>query len=177
MKSVLPIWFQADQVFSHDGQWYFGACDSLHVGPYADRSTAEAKSAEVVDQLSSVASDGDRLRLVRKLLREEWDQVVLSSTTEEGSIEQVDVASPPMQVRQGEPLRNWFRSNRFFKSGEMWFFTTREGVDVGPFDSQAEAKEHHRRLLRQLVATRTAAEAQRLAYEYKFRPQEETYFG
>ena len=29
-----------------------------------------------------------------------------------------------------------FRSNRFFTSGNDWYFSTREGVDQGPFESR-----------------------------------------
>lgn len=31
------------------------------------------------------------------------------------------------------------RNDRFFKTGDYWYYTTREGVDIGPFDSLAEA--------------------------------------
>lgn len=29
-----------------------------------------------------------------------------------------------------------FRSNRFFTSGSDWYFSTREGIDQGPFTSR-----------------------------------------
>jgi len=32
-----------------------------------------------------------------------------------------------------------FQSERFFRSDGMWFFTTREGIDFGPFTNQADA--------------------------------------
>lgn len=32
------------------------------------------------------------------------------------------------------------RTDRFTKEGEHWFFKTREGLDVGPFDSRSEAQ-------------------------------------
>lgn len=31
------------------------------------------------------------------------------------------------------------REDRFFSSSEYWYYTTREGVDIGPFDSLEEA--------------------------------------
>lgn len=38
--------------------------------------------------------------------------------------------------RNGEQAGNVpFRSGRFFKLHNFWFFTTREGTSVGPFDS------------------------------------------
>ena len=43
--------------------------------------------------------------------------------------------------RKNEQLRIWFRSERVFPSGrDEWYFQTREGVDVGPYDSQFEAE-------------------------------------
>ena len=32
-----------------------------------------------------------------------------------------------------------FRSNRFFTSGSDWYFSTREGVDQGPYPSRVMA--------------------------------------
>lgn len=43
-------------------------------------------------------------------------------------------------VRTNERPRTWFRSERVFLSNGQWFFHTREGVDVGPYDSQFEAE-------------------------------------
>ena len=43
--------------------------------------------------------------------------------------------------RHNEQPRTWFRSERVFLSGQRdWYFQTREGVDVGPYDSQFEAE-------------------------------------
>ena len=33
-----------------------------------------------------------------------------------------------------------FRSDRLFCTGDAWFFQTREGIDVGPYESQLEAE-------------------------------------
>lgn len=43
-------------------------------------------------------------------------------------------------VRSNERPRTWFRSERVFMSDGRWYFHTREGVDVGPYDSQFEAE-------------------------------------
>lgn len=47
-----------------------------------------------------------------------------------------------MKVSRGnEEQRVWFRSDRvFFSQGSQWYFRTREGVDVGPYESQSEAE-------------------------------------
>ncbi len=34
----------------------------------------------------------------------------------------------------------WFRDNRFYRLMDNWYFTTREGIDFGPFVSQNEAE-------------------------------------
>ena len=44
------------------------------------------------------------------------------------------------KARLDEEPRTWFRSERVFLSDQMWFFHTREGVDVGPYPSQFEAE-------------------------------------
>jgi hypothetical protein len=42
--------------------------------------------------------------------------------------------------RDNEEQRTWFRSDRvFFSNGADWYFQTREGIDVGPYESQSEA--------------------------------------
>jgi hypothetical protein len=43
-------------------------------------------------------------------------------------------------ARYDEKPKTWFRSDRVFLSDQQWFFHTREGVDVGPYDSQFEAE-------------------------------------
>ncbi len=54
-------------------------------------------------------------------------------------------------ARQNEMPRTWFRSERVFLEGDQqWYFQTREGVDVGPYDSQFEA-EIEAGLLKELI--------------------------
>lgn len=47
-----------------------------------------------------------------------------------------------MNVSRGnEQARVWFRSERvFFAGGNQWYFQTREGIDVGPYETQSEAE-------------------------------------
>ena len=42
--------------------------------------------------------------------------------------------------RTGEHCAIPTRSKRFFKKGDYWYYSTREGVDIGPFDSMHEAE-------------------------------------
>jgi len=63
-------------------------------------------------------------------------------------------------ARIDEKPKTWFRSERVFLSNEKWFFHTREGVDVGPYDSQFEAKIEAgmlKELLRERAATGDAS--------------------
>ena len=43
-------------------------------------------------------------------------------------------------VRVGETPRLWFRANRAFQLNGEWYFTTREGIDVGPYATQFDAE-------------------------------------
>jgi len=38
-----------------------------------------------------------------------------------------------MEFRRGEEERVWYRFERFYRTSDGWFFTTREGSEVGPF--------------------------------------------
>ena len=43
--------------------------------------------------------------------------------------------------RSNEDPRVWFRSERVYMAADKeWFFQTREGIDVGPYESQFEAE-------------------------------------
>jgi hypothetical protein len=46
-----------------------------------------------------------------------------------------------MKAREGENRESWFRCNRYYNLKGQWFFSTREGVDFGPFETQKEAAE------------------------------------
>ncbi len=172
MVESLPSWFQADRVFSYNGRWYFGSQGGLHVGPYLDKSAAEIKSSEATDHLRRVKSAGQKLRYVKRLLHDEWDQILIGmiSADESIQVERVELIPPAASVRRGEESRSWFRSNRYFNVDSVWFFSTREGIDVGPFDSEEEAKRHGRRLLSLLTRTSTEEESYLAIYQYKHRP-------
>jgi hypothetical protein len=52
--------------------------------------------------------------------------------------------------RRNEQKQTWFRSDRVFNCNGQWYFHTREGIDVGPYDSHLEA-EIESGLLRELI--------------------------
>ncbi len=45
-----------------------------------------------------------------------------------------------MRTRTGEASRSWFRSERYYHTGDGWWFSTREDSELGPFHSQNEAE-------------------------------------
>lgn len=52
--------------------------------------------------------------------------------------------------RTKEEKRTWFRAERIFNCNGEWYFHTREGIDVGPYDSQLEA-DIEAEMLRELI--------------------------
>lgn len=58
-----------------------------------------------------------------------------------------------MTSRRNEAPRTWFRSDRFFRCNEQWYFHTREGVSVGPYRTRFEAEVDAGLLLSQLRDT------------------------
>ena len=42
--------------------------------------------------------------------------------------------------RTGESCNVPLRSNRYYQKGDYWYYSTREGVDIGPFDTAYEAQ-------------------------------------
>ena len=41
--------------------------------------------------------------------------------------------------RRDEAEFNCDRADRFHKKGDFWYFRTREGLEIGPFDSRSDA--------------------------------------
>lgn len=45
-----------------------------------------------------------------------------------------------MEQRKDEAPRLWFRSERYFRCNGRWYFHTREGFAVGPYDNRLAAE-------------------------------------
>ena len=170
VQATLPGWFQADEIFSSEGSWFFGSQEGLNIGPYEDEQAAKTKSEQVAKRLLALNNDDDRLQFVRKVLHDEWERV--GATSDDGAdVEEIDLAPPPPEpVRGGETYKRWYRAERFFQVDGVWFFATREGIDVGPFDSEADAKNHERQLVSLLIKAKSVEEACQVIREYKHRP-------
>jgi hypothetical protein len=169
MHGMLPEWFRSDEIFSDEGRWYFGARGGLHVAPYGDRELASARSLSVSRRLRALRTDADRLRYVRKVLHEEWESLGVSASAAEAETT-IDLSPPSEPVRSGERQRKWCRSSRFFQIHGVWFVSTREGINIGPYGTQFEARKHERHLIALLVRARDPAEARRVIYRFKHRP-------
>lgn len=168
MDAAIPAWFQCDQIYSQGSQWFIGSQESLHIGPYGDENVALSKSEEFCRKIKRMMNDGDRLRYVRKLLSDEWDAIGPEAHLEAEEISLGGVEEP---VRNGEPQKHWYRSNRFFQVEGIWFFSTREGLDVGPFDSENDARYHERKLKSLLIKCSSEESARHAILEYKHRPE------
>lgn len=55
-----------------------------------------------------------------------------------------------MGKREGDDNKTFFNSDRFFNEGGKWFFATREGQLMGPFDSRKDAEQELMLYLRNL---------------------------
>lgn len=75
-------------------------------------------------------------------------EIEVSNTPRERAAE-IDVLN--QEPRRAEPRRNWFRSGRvYLREAQSWYFRTREGIDLGPYESQFEA-EVESGLLREMI--------------------------
>ena len=162
MDTQLPKWFEVERTFRCGKGWYIGTLAGINLGPYKYQETAKQRSKEISNELSKIASPAKRIVLIRQLLHDEWD-ASNPSLKPSGSCS-------PGDARKGERHRPWFRSSRFFKMDQAWFFSTREGIDVGPYDSMKHARRDERRLVKLLAEATNSAKATMLIHEFKHRP-------
>jgi hypothetical protein len=172
MIASVPSWFAADRLFQRSDGWYIGSTEGFRVGPYPIKSEAVRRSSELVAKLERCRSTSDQVRMVRAFLHEQRDQhkrqlqsgPSATSTAVDGS-----VGRPP--VRAGEQPKVWFRTSRFFSVDDVWFFSTRENIDVGPYATREEAERDANRLLQILQNTATDTECRLAIMQFKTRPR------
>lgn len=70
-----------------------------------------------------------------------------------------------MGNRRHERSKTWFRSDRFFRSNEKWYFHTREGSAVGPYGTRFEAEVDAGRLMA-LLRNSPEADSARLIRDF-----------
>lgn len=162
-------WIDTDKIFALDSGWFFGSRRGVHVGPYENHRLARVKADQVGRDLGELDSGEARLRYFRDFLRKERLAVGASAQTLPAANASDGQDPDAVRVRAGEHDKVWYRSGRFFRIDNVWFFSTREGIDVGPFGSEGEARRHERRLVA-MLSNESAEQAHRTIYEYNTRP-------
>ena len=64
-----------------------------------------------------------------------------------------------LTLRQGEQNAAYFRSDRFYKVGGRYYFTTREGAEIGPFSTKSAAMLGLERFVSSIKQTQSQARA------------------
>ena len=160
MAEHLPSWFKADNVFDDQGQWFFGSEKGLYFGPYPERSIAEARSHSATERLLGAKSASEQVRIADSLMTEE-QQFIKEAGVDSAQflVDEVEVDLPRALVRSGELVSSWARSDRFFQLDGAWYFSTREGANIGPHHSLDAAKRNAQALIAKLIIAKDQGEA------------------
>ncbi len=156
MSLAKPDTFAVDKIFEANKGWYVGSQHGFSVGPYESEDVAKAQSSEIKGHLGRADNTGQTLHIIRELLE----------TRDVGYRRPGEAQS----VRAGETPRLRYRAERFFALEGKWYFMTREGVDVGPYDSRSAAERDAVSLVRLLKECETEEQAHRAIYEFMARP-------
>ncbi|HRD83796.1 MAG TPA: alpha/beta fold hydrolase [Rubrivivax sp.] len=128
---------------------------------YAEMTSPDGLSLDSLRELTfpiiAMYGDNSPARLSGAELLELWPHAVFRRVRDAGhffpTVRPAEVLSnclrfwdgeftdEPPRYRAGEVERNWFRSDRVFKSGGAWYFTTRDVDRHGPYATEAEAEE------------------------------------
>jgi hypothetical protein len=74
-----------------------------------------------------------------------------------------------MENRHGESAKTYFRSNgRATLIQGKWYFATREGVDVGPYETQRQAEAAAARLTTMLRRVRDPIAVEKIIREFMY---------
>lgn len=169
MQEQLPPWFAADQVFDAEDGWYVGVTNGFRIGPFAKQRQAQQHSRDLTARLRRCRDTTEMVRVVRQFV---LDQTAahgrqirphLPSPADPGPAATVSSAPAAAAdklddgpaVRSGEAPRVWFRTNRVYAVGGVWYFSTREGIDIGPYPSRRLA-EHDLTCLVDILSGTTA---------------------
>lgn len=139
MAGISPSWFAVDEVFEGRGGWYIGARDGFSIGPYDSPDAAHDEASDMRRRMADAGSVRDVLRVVTDVLERRQDNATRPRTF-----------GRMLPARAGELPRLGYRTPRLFAVYGKWYFTTREGVDVGPYGSRASAERGQRELVVQL---------------------------
>lgn len=73
--------------------------------------------------------------------------------------------------KDDERRKTWFRAERLYREGDHWYVSTREGIPVGPYDTEAEARRDADLLTRILAEATTEIDALIAIREFRDRPK------
>ena len=59
-----------------------------------------------------------------------------------------------LTVREGENNSTWFRTNRIFQADGDWYFSTREGRNIGPYGNRPATEAGLQRFIKCLTEKR-----------------------
>jgi hypothetical protein len=123
-----------------DGFWYFLTREKTEVGPFATDEVA----SEGVEQYAGFAQDVDKVYLSDVAIpvgegMSEW-AVPVAPALEREPVFPAERAQDQENVSENDDRRMRFYSSRLFMRDGAWYFFTREGRDIGPFELQSEAE-------------------------------------
>jgi chromatin remodeling complex protein RSC6 len=102
---------RSDRFFQQEAYWYFRTREGLDIGPFDKKEDAETGFNGFLGFLQQAHED-----------------VVTKITT-----------YIKLQARKNEKINVPARTDRLFEQENYWYFRTREGMDIGPFDTRGEA--------------------------------------
>jgi len=102
---------RSERFFQQEAYWYFRTREGFDIGPYDQQAEAEAGLNGFIGFLQQAQED-----------------VVTKVTT-----------YLKLQPRKDETADVPKRADRLFSQDNYWYFRTREGMDIGPFDNRGEA--------------------------------------
>ena len=138
MHSSTPAWFSVEKTFQIGRGWYIGDIDALNIGPYSSQSEAEHSGQTISRRIAAVKTSEAKNALIREFLQEEWEKVDKTRSAE--GRKSVSDQQSEYSVRNDERAKNWFRADRIYNVSSEWFFSTREGIQIGPFPTREEAE-------------------------------------
>lgn len=103
--------FRSPRFFEQQSYWYFRTREGLDIGPFDTLQDAEEGLSGFIGFLQQAHSD-----VVTKIT-----QYI------------------KLQPRKGEHQEIPPRTDRLFEQSNYWYFRTREGIDIGPFDNRGDA--------------------------------------
>ena len=108
-----------------ENQWFYRTREGREIGPYACRSSAEEAAVAFAEFTSRVNSSN-----LDDLIYIHIDRVCKQANEQSR-----------VPLRDGESAVPRTRHPRIVHRDQQWFFTTREGRSVGPYEAQEEARE------------------------------------